>query len=50
MKAMRFQNSEVIDTGKLKDYAERFNSPRLLNAVNVWSTIMQTEQTGTIEL
>ncbi len=50
MEAMRFQNSEIIDPEKLKDYAERFNSPRLMNAVNIWSTITQTEQTGTIEL
>ena len=32
MEAMRFQNSEVIDPDKLKDFAERFNSPRLMNA------------------
>lgn len=50
MEAMRFQNSEVIDPEKLKDYAERFNSPRLINASQVWITTTQTEQTGTIEL
>lgn len=50
MEEMRFQNSEIIDPDKLKDFAERFRSPRLIKAVNVWNRITQTEQKGTIEL
>lgn len=50
MEEMRFQNSEIINLNKLKDYAKRFNSPRLMKAVGMWSTITQNEEAGTIEL
>ena len=50
MEEMCFQNSEIIDPGKLKDFAERFRSPRLVEAVNAWNIVTKTEQAGTIAL
>ena len=37
MAAMRFQNTDSIDAERLLHYATRFESPRLLRAVEVWN-------------
>ena len=50
MAGMRFQNPELINTERLSEYARRFNSPRLLTAVNVWSRVCGSNPPGTVEL
>ena len=48
--AMRFQNQDVVDTAKLTQYVETFDSPRLLRAADVWMDVTRTEQEGTVQL
>jgi predicted transcriptional regulator of viral defense system len=50
MESMRFQNQEVIDEGKLHAYAERFQSPRLVKAVDTWTRVNRSQNEGTVEL
>ena len=50
MEEMRFQNREVINGDKLRDYAERYESPRLVKAVELWNVIVTAESEGTVEL
>lgn len=50
MEAMRFQNQDMIDEGKLQSYAERFQSPRLVKAVGEWRRVTRSQQEGTVEL
>jgi predicted transcriptional regulator of viral defense system len=50
MAEMRFQNPESINVKKLCEYAKRFNSPRLLAAVDVWSRVCGSQPEGTVEL
>ena len=50
MVAMRFQNSELVDETRLLEYAQRFDSPRLLSAANVWLEFAGSEQDGVKEL
>ncbi len=40
MEAMRFQNVELVDVKKLRGYAERYASPRLVSAARVWGAIL----------
>lgn len=47
---MRFQNWEVVDQGRLAKYAERFGSPRLRRAADVWLRVAASEQEGWVEL
>ncbi len=48
MEAMRFQNVELVDAQKLRDYAERYASSRLTVAALVWS--MTLGETDGVEL
>lgn len=50
MDEMRFQNSDVINGDKLRDYAERYQSPRLVKAVELWGSVIRTQGGGTVEL
>ena len=50
MVEMRFQNREAVDPDRLRSYAERFESPRLLRAADVWLELSRSEQEGTLEL
>ena len=50
MEAMRFQNQDVIDEEKLHAYAERFQSPRLVKAVDAWVQVTRVQNEGTVEL
>jgi len=47
MAEMRFQNFDVVSTGRLRDYAERFGLPRLLRAVSVWEQVSVSTEEGT---
>jgi predicted transcriptional regulator of viral defense system len=50
MDEMRFQNVEVIDTERLNTYARRFQSPRLVKAASLWSSLATSRDEGTREL
>lgn len=50
MEEMRFQNGDVISCEKLRDYAERYQSPRLVKAVEVWNSVVSAQSEGTVEL
>ncbi len=50
MTAMRFQQAEQVDRVRLKQGAERFESPRLLRAVAAWTQCIDAEQHGSVEL
>ncbi len=50
MAEMRFQNTEMIDPTRLRAHARRFDSPRLVKAVDVWLGILDRETEGTREL
>jgi predicted transcriptional regulator of viral defense system len=39
MRGMRFQQAELVQLKKLKVYAEKFNSPRLRQAVQNWQAL-----------
>jgi len=50
MTEMRFQNMEQVDADRLRTYAERYRSPRLVRAVPIWLKIRDFEHEGTREL
>jgi predicted transcriptional regulator of viral defense system len=50
MAEMRFQNFEVVSTGRLRDYAKRFGQPRLMHAVSVWEQVSASTEEGTVSL
>ena len=50
MAEMRFQNFDVVSTGRLRDYAERFGSPRLKRAVSAWEQVSASTEEGTVLL
>jgi len=50
MTEMRFQNFDAISIAKLRRYAVRFDSLRLVKAVDVWETFARSEREGTVEL
>ncbi len=50
MEAMRFQNPDVINLEKLRFYAERYQSPRLVKAVGAWAGVLRLQNEGTVEL
>lgn len=50
MAEMRFQQFEAVEEEKLVRYAERFASPRLIDAVHVWKQVANDEVEGTVEL
>jgi predicted transcriptional regulator of viral defense system len=43
---MRYQNREKVSGERLREYAIRFDSPRLLRAVERWLKLMAEEQEG----
>lgn len=50
MEEMRFQNCEILDKIRLQRFAERFRSPRLLKATEVWRDTINTQDEGTVIL
>ncbi len=50
MDEMRFQNTRSVSMSKLRQYARRFDSPRLMAAVGVWSRVCASQLEGTVEL
>ena len=50
MEEMRFQNVELVSVKKLRQYAHRFDSPRLRAAAGVWSRVCGSGPEGTVEL
>ena len=50
MAAMRWQNVELVDAAKLRAWAVRFNSPRLIRAVQVWTALADAGSAGTKQL
>ena len=50
MAEMRFQNTEMIDTDKLHKYAEKYRSPRIIKAVELWGSVISSQSEGTVEL
>jgi len=47
---MRYQNTERVSAEKLRDYAERFRSPRLLRAAARFLELAKEEEEGTVSL
>lgn len=41
--AMRFQSFERVDSNKLKEYSQKFNSPRIEEAVNQFTEVYSSE-------
>ena len=50
MTEMRFQNQDTVNPEKLEEYADRFDSPRLLCATKTWCGLARLDQAGTVEL
>lgn len=50
MEEMRFQNMEQIRSKRLREYAQRYDSPRLLAATETWLRLRDQEKEGTREL
>ena len=50
MAEMRFQNTEIINLERLKLYAEKYQSPRLVKATAVWARVSDAQNEGTVEL
>jgi hypothetical protein len=49
MKEMRFQNRNIVNAATLLQYAQRYESPRLLKAARLWLS-MSDEEEGAVEL
>lgn len=49
MTEMRFQNKETVKNATLLSYAERYQSPRLLSAAELWASTSDEEE-GAVEL
>ena len=50
MVEMRFQGFELIDPGKLRGYASRFQSPRLRAAADTFLKVAESETEGVVQL
>jgi len=50
MTEMRFQNVESVRERRLEQFARRFHSPRLLEAVRMWKKVAEDEREGTVIL
>lgn len=50
LREMRFQNHDLVDLSKLRQYADAYASPRLSRTVEVWSTLDGHDQEGTVQL
>ena len=47
---MRYQHSDRVSEERLRAYAERFRSPRLLRAVGRWLALAAEDEKGTVTL
>ena len=47
---MRFQNMELVDSARLQAYAERFESPRIVDTAGKWLLLKNLEEEGTVRL
>ena len=50
MSEMRFQNMELVDSERLRAYAGRFESPRIVAATDEWLRLRDFEEEGTVVL
>ena len=50
MEEMRFQNIDMINADRLQLYAGKYQSPRLVKAVNLWRSVIHVQNEGTVEL
>jgi len=50
MAEMRFQNMELVNSDRLQEFAERFSSPKIANAVKAWLELKDSEEDGTVSL
>jgi len=50
LSSIRFQNVEILDFEKLKQYANKFDSPRINRAVKNWDLFVEMGKEGEIEL
>ena len=50
LREMRFQNMDLVNSGRLAEFARRFNSPRLTETIQHWDNLKVEEQQGTVEL
>ena len=50
MTEMRFQNTVVVNAETLCSYADRYRSPRLVKAADLWTALADNGVEGTIEL
>jgi len=50
LSSIRFQNVEILDFEKLKQYANKFDSPRINRAVKNWDLFVKMGKEGEIEL
>jgi len=50
LSSMRFQNFDLLNFERLEQYASRFNSPRIIRAVNNWNSLVEMGKEGDIEL
>lgn len=50
MTEMRFQNFDVVKLRRLLEAAEKFRSPRLTHAVQVWNALAREADEGTVTL
>ncbi len=50
MAEMRFQNFDGVKPRRLGEFARRFRSPRLLEAVGIWKVLMREAEEGSVVL
>jgi predicted transcriptional regulator of viral defense system len=50
MTEMRFQNQDAVSPEKLAAYANRFDSPRLRRAAELWCKVARLDEVGTVDL
>jgi hypothetical protein len=47
---MRYQHFDQVAKGRLREYARRFRSPRLIRAAQRWIALAAEEEKGTVKL
>ena len=50
MREMRFHHTEGVDLERLKAFAMRCESPRVVEAVKVWGGVCGSDAAGSIDL
>jgi len=50
LREMRFEDMELVDVARLREYAERFASRRLIGVASKWSLLRAAEEEGTVQL